>query len=427
LVNTYDRMTTLVLQGCDVGTMTTSLAQLVGRSVTVFDPTLQPLAQHDPVATDGLSSDVYQGSESLLRQALAALPDGRRPIRLPLASGGRIDAVSCVLAPIVGGSAEILGYVMLVAGNEEGGDEQIDLLAAQHAATMYALVLMRQRIAADVGNKLRGDLVEGLLNGQMGNSQDASERAGFLGLEVGMPYRVIIMLVAGLESGAEPPHDPPRALSLRRHVLEVLAEFVMTRFPGGVAVARQHDLVVIAPDSEADGARPAVRARELGQATVGHLQRLFPSLDLIVGIGSTCRDATAIADSYLQARRAVGAAQRFGRVGQVTGIEDLGILRLLFQVSDPDELSAFAEAILGPLLAYDRLHDAELLRTLEVYLRHNASVQNAARELFLHPNTVSYRLQRIEKIGGFELANNDVRLSAQIALKILDAVAPRPD
>jgi DNA-binding PucR family transcriptional regulator len=111
----------------------------------------------------------------------------------------------------------------------------------------------------------------------------------------------------------------------------------------------------------------------------------------------------------------------------VTGIEDLGILRLLFQVSDPDELSAFAEAILGPLLAYDRLHDAELLRTLDVYLRHNASVQNAARELFLHPNTVSYRLQRIEKIGGFELANNDVRLSAQIALKILDAVAPRRD
>jgi DNA-binding PucR family transcriptional regulator len=38
---------------------------------------------------------------------------------------------------------------------------------------------------------------------------------------------------------------------------------------------------------------------------------------------------------------------------------------------------------------------------------------------------VSYRLQRIEKIGGFDLADSDARLSAQIALKILDAVTPR--
>jgi DNA-binding PucR family transcriptional regulator len=197
----------------------------------------------------------------------------------------------------------------------------------------------------------------------------------------------------------------------------------MTRFPGTITVARQHDLVVIAPAPESDDSAASL-PHEIGQAAIAHLERNFPGVKLVVGLGNSCREAAEIAASYGQARRAIGAAQRAGRIGQVTSIEDLGIFRLLYQVGDPDELHAFANGVLGPLIAYDRAHDANLLRTLAVYLQHNASMQHAARELFLHPNTVSYRLQRIEKIGGLDLANNETRLSVQIALKIIEGMTP---
>jgi sugar diacid utilization regulator len=423
LVTIYERMTTMVLQGSDLESITTRLAELVERSVTVFDPTLQALAEHDPNPQErqSQSGEMLRASE-LLRQALSALPDGRRPIRLPLATGDRLGEGSCVLAPIVGGSDEILGYVMLLSRGDERGTEQIDLLAAQHAATMYALVLMRQRIAADVGNKLRSDLVEGLLSGQLGDAREAEERATYLGLRAGTSYRVLVMMTADDDvpsSGAGARQDPSRTLSLRRHVLEMLTDLIMSRFPETIAAARQQDLIVIAPDRESDDAA-TVRPHDIGKAAIAHAESHFPSVKLLVGLGTRCRVATEITASYNQARRALDAAIRFDRIGQVTSIEDLGILRLLYQVADADELNAFAYATLGRLIDYDRDHKADLLRTLAVYLRNSSSMQHAARELFLHPNTVSYRLQRIAKISGLDLGTYETRLSVEISLKILD-------
>jgi purine catabolism regulator len=108
----------------------------------------------------------------------------------------------------------------------------------------------------------------------------------------------------------------------------------------------------------------------------------------------------------------------------LTNFEELGIYRLLFQVPDAGELRSFAEQVLGSLLAYDRRHEADLVRTLGAYLRHHGSLQSAARELVVHVNTVSYRLQRIEEIAGLKLGDAEDRLTAQVALKILAGLEP---
>ena len=65
------------------------------------------------------------------------------------------------------------------------------------------------------------------------------------------------------------------------------------------------------------------------------------------------------------------------------------------------------------------------MKTLSVYLRENGSLQRAARLLHVHPNTVTYRLNRIEEITGLDLGQYRDRLMAQVALEIVDVLGER--
>ena len=74
---------------------------------------------------------------------------------------------------------------------------------------------------------------------------------------------------------------------------------------------------------------------------------------------------------------------------------------------------------LKPLLDYDLKHGTELVKTLEVYFNNCRNSVNTARDLFIHRNTLLYRLEQISKILDLDLNNNEQVLIIQLALKAL--------
>jgi purine catabolism regulator len=95
---------------------------------------------------------------------------------------------------------------------------------------------------------------------------------------------------------------------------------------------------------------------------------------------------------------------------------DLSVFRLLMQIEHSPELVAFQEEILGPLLAHEGSED--LLRTLSAYFEHNANLSQTAEALFIHRNTLLYRMERIASITGLDMELPETRLAAQLALHI---------
>ena len=242
-----------------------------------------------------------------------------------------------------------------------------------------------------------------------------------VGFTPGRAHHVIVM---SPDDTAAPLHDAAaearRAAMRRRRLLDGLAGLVESRVPD-VIVSPQHDeLVVIVPASD----DPRRGSKDLGRAAIAHAATVFGSWTLTVGIGGSCLQPAEIATCYGQARRAVEAARRFGRRGEVVAFEDLGLYRLLFQVANPAELDGFVEQVLGDLIAYDSKHQADFVLTLGSFLRNNASPQATARELAVHVNTVSYRLQRIRTISGLNLDQAEDRLLAGVALKIIAGTGP---
>ena len=89
----------------------------------------------------------------------------------------------------------------------------------------------------------------------------------------------------------------------------------------------------------------------------------------------------------------------------------------------PPLRAAFAKLALTerlkPLLDYDLKHGTELVKTLEVYFNNCRNSVNTARDLFIHRNTLLYRLEQISKILDLDLNNNEQVLIIQLALKAL--------
>lgn len=80
-------------------------------------------------------------------------------------------------------------------------------------------------------------------------------------------------------------------------------------------------------------------------------------------------------------------------------------------------MACFVEQELGPLLAYDENHNAELVRTLDAYLQANGSKSTAAQRLHLQRRSVYYRLTRIEELLGHSIDHPARRVQLYVALR----------
>jgi DNA-binding PucR family transcriptional regulator len=81
-------------------------------------------------------------------------------------------------------------------------------------------------------------------------------------------------------------------------------------------------------------------------------------------------------------------------------------------------LQSLRERLLGPLLAYDDRHRAELLPTLQEFLACSGSWNACAAKMYVHVNTVRYRIRRIEELTGRDLSCLDDQVDFFLALRI---------
>lgn len=88
---------------------------------------------------------------------------------------------------------------------------------------------------------------------------------------------------------------------------------------------------------------------------------------------------------------------------------------LLRELSRSPDLAPFRR-LAEPLLAYDQERRSDLVRTLRVYFAAGANASEAADKLFLHRNSMLYRLARIQKLTGLDLNDPRAKLALQLGL-----------
>jgi DNA-binding PucR family transcriptional regulator len=98
---------------------------------------------------------------------------------------------------------------------------------------------------------------------------------------------------------------------------------------------------------------------------------------------------------------------------------DMGIYKLLMSIDDKSILEDYIQQTIQPIIEYDRTNDASLMEVLSSYLKNDGSVKATSEQLFIHRNTVNYRLGKIEEITDMNLSSTSDRLQLTVGLMIL--------
>jgi DNA-binding PucR family transcriptional regulator len=325
------------------------------------------------------------------------------------------DAISMQRVAIaVRAGDEVLGSIWAAMDGEVTPERTA---ALQDAAKLVALHMLRVRAGADVQRRLRTDLVSTALEGGAG-ARDALSRLGLVGKQV-----VVLAVALRAEHATGPAGQPDQAAgdtSDLERVADALGVHLSASVPSSAVAVVGGIAYALLPVGAGHGSEPEERAARLAEE---FCDRLGTRLPTVVGIGGVGGDISTITESRATATRVLRVLRDGHASRRVARLTDVHTQSLLLELRDL--AAARGERPVGPiarLLEYDERNDSGLAETLEAWLDALGDVRAAASALFIHPNTLRYRLRRLEEVSGLDLADPEQRFAAMLQLRIL---APR--
>ena len=145
----------------------------------------------------------------------------------------------------------------------------------------------------------------------------------------------------------------------------------------------------------------------------------------VIGIGTAVDNLKDLSKSYKEAQVAIEVGKVFDIEKDIISYDNLGIGRLIYKL--PQSLcEMFLQEVFkkGPLESLDR----DTLTTIQAFFENNLNVSETSRKLFVHRNTLVYRLEKIRKLTGLDLRQFEHAITFKVALmvkKYLSSVSPK--
>lgn len=138
-----------------------------------------------------------------------------------------------------------------------------------------------------------------------------------------------------------------------------------------------------------------------------------------VSYGNIVSEMKDVSKSYKEAKMALDVGKIFYSEKNIVSYATLGIGRLIYQL--PVNLCRmFIHEIFGEKIPEEL--DEETLSTLEKFFDNNLNVSETSRQLFLHRNTLVYRIEKLQKVTGLDVRNFDDAMTLKIALMVVNYI-----
>ena len=412
-------------------------------------------------------ADSEYGVTGWALSATGRLVAGARPApgaapRLALARAGlgapglpaavTVDGAPFSLYPVPGpsgppGSPEyrVACWFVALAGDHAAWDEERRAVTAE-LATLVTGYRARHEDGRRAARRSADVLLHRVLGWRPGRPGDAEREIAAALSRYGLPAAGPLLAVAvaappaGDEPGAAPSGgEPPGAAPPDG----VPAGVPGTAEPGTAQEAARVLLEEMLPGALAgvDGATAVAVASGAGDVvgqvrdTVGALGRV-PGLDLPFGVsvragaagddggvpasGGNGSAVGGVSRVVAEARQAARLARLLGGGVRLVDSAQFGSWELLLTMVPGEARRAFRAALLDPLLAYDRDHGTELVATLEAFLACSGSWSKAAEAMFIHVNSLRYRIRRIEELTGRDPRSLAGQAALLLALRMPD-------
>ena len=289
------------------------------------------------------------------------------------------------------------------------------------ASVLLASAALANRNALGDERRAREALLAELLQ-RHGQPVEQSERLARYGIVSRDPWRLLELAVDPHEphherrqSKVEEPLMTQGAEVVNRYLESVGAPFIMAPQPGCLVIM----LSLVSHDQLLD-------ARQFARDLVAHVARVLRLPGLRAGLSEPFARAADVPEAFTHAYQALMSTS-IGIHGPSSAVlyEDLGTHFAALNALPEEYLQRLRARVVAPLLEFDHCGRTHLHDTLRSYLAHNGSLADTSKALYLHRNTLSRRLENIEKILQVDLRNVSNLVEVYLAVRATDLLALR--
>lgn len=297
---------------------------------------------------------------------------------------------------------EILGYIWVLEIDNHLSEEELLLLKkAAHAAKNHVLQLQGSNKKREKNHQ---EFFWQLLTGHLKSEEEIKN--SFDELNIFAPFPISVMVF-------QFPYEISANIERYISYLITTTEKIRVTFH----MINHHELILLCspvPSKIGD-----IEASKFIQDFISQMNQRFTSSYIQGSCGNIYESYEKVEASYQEALTVLRLKKQFSmELKDTDSYQQLGIYRYVDLLLKKNQEDDYKNTSLQKLIDYDNTHKTDLLGTLEVLLNKDSHVNEAAKELHIHTNTLNYRLKRIAAVGDINLRNPNEKMTLYLDIKL---------
>lgn len=411
-LESHRNFTNLVVQGQGIPEIVASLSRLLGTPVLLLNPGLYPIA-----ASPHFGKSPYSETLETLRVLMSSNMSNEPVKNLCLLKPGQLPFPQLVIHSIQ--TVQLQGY--LIVFSDENKDNPLPKLAVEQAVNVIRFELLKKQAVKERSRRYKNEFFTDLVEGFFTSEQEVLHRGKKYGLIEGCFFFCIVLkrdpVTAGSAIGGSSPQDEKG--SAERDMFYEVIKREIQKTGLSFAIFNKNDaidLVVSVAKNENESLEIPARLEDLLKQAIVRIEHIS-GISVSLGVGKPVSKLLDCPVSYKEAVDALQFGYRSKRSGFVqfyTGKQLIDLFRL---VPEGELLSFYEDTFVG-LEGLEDKERFELLKTLSVYLENHGQIAATAKQLFIHRNTVLYRLDKLQNLSGRQFGMPEDSLRFRIAFLV---------
>ncbi len=399
-LDTHRTFSNHIVSGKGLPHLLENVAQLVGSPVLLMNERCQLLS------SSNTSSPVVNGMEYLHRMGYAFFTEGSRYSSFTLLMN---HPKTVTVFPVYTDKAK--KGILVILGSFSHEESQSVLLVEQ-ATNVIAFELMKENALKQYTKRAKNEFFLHYLNGQYASKEEVINRAKEFGLYNDRPYKCV--------AGRLDQEELNLGFKDNHIESEKVFDFVeeeLSIFPFQSHLFIKGEMCFILLEGEkGDTTGESLQSIEFALEMIQDRVALHFKRSISFGYSHLCRQFWDVQEAHKEALNALHSGRLSGNRQFVQGYQAKDLQKLLRMIPQED-LVEFCDFNLKKLTE-PGVTEMALIQTLAVYLETHCQISETAKRLYVHRNTIIYRLEKIEELLGKSLKDPDTTLHLRLALRI---------
>lgn len=249
-------------------------------------------------------------------------------------------------------------------------------------------------------------------------SEDILERAILYGYNPNREYYSFVISIENFNKIAMKNGvlDSEKAFQVKQHVEQIVMDMFNKKGKKLIQITEDSSIILMIEGRNNNFYKTSIE--DVGWEIIKNINAAIDNITVNIGIGGLWNELKDFKKSVNEARKILRLLKANGLKNTARYYENIGIYKLFFKIDDYGIMENFYLNSLKSLLDYDNKNTTQLVDTLEVYIEEGGNLNRASEKLFVHKNTLKYRIKRIEEISKCDLRNVNQLFDFYISFKI---------